>query len=358
MIRERGTRGPAVGTPAAVKLVTIKDVAREAGVSAMTVSNALNGRGRVAEATVARIRTVVDRLGYRPSVAARRLRLSRQWTIGMVIVDEDPDFLNDPFTTAQVTGLTNYLTTHAYSLIIRGMRPSDFRTTRLFQDIEADGMVAVLSGTPSQRQAIVGELAKLGLPLVLLQEQRQPTEPDCAIIRQDDGDGGAQVARHLVERGARRIWMMMPHREWPAMMARKAAVETVLAGVAGTEFRAVDCGDESYDATYAVTTRALGEGRAPDAIIGGNDQMAIAAMRAAQDLGHRIPEDIQIAGFNAFNVWRYVDPVLTTVRSAAHAIGKQAGIMLIDRLKQGRFQAGEVVLPVTFQPGNSTLTID
>ncbi|MEQ9737531.1 MAG: LacI family DNA-binding transcriptional regulator, partial [Algiphilus sp.] len=79
--------------PASERAVTIKDVAREAGVSAMSVSNALNGRGRVSEATIAHIKEVVKRLGYRPSVAARRLRLSQQWTIGMVIVVEDPDFL-------------------------------------------------------------------------------------------------------------------------------------------------------------------------------------------------------------------------------------------------------------------------
>src|SRR5690606_26220424 len=152
--------------PGARRAVTIKDVAREAGVSAMSVSNVLNGRGRVSEATAESIRDVVERLGYRPSAAARRLRLAKQWTIGMLIVVDDLDFLSDPFITAQVTGLTNYLTAHSYSLILRGMRPSDFRTTRLFQDIETDGVAAILSGEPMQREWFVHELSALRIPLV------------------------------------------------------------------------------------------------------------------------------------------------------------------------------------------------
>lgn len=340
--------------PTTERTVTIKDVAREAGVSAMTVSNVLNGRGRVSDATAQRIREVVERFGYRPSVAARRLRLSRQWTIGMVIVVEDPDFLSDPFITAQVTGLTNYLTANAYSLNIRGIKPSDFRTTGLFQDIEADGMVAILSGDEVQRNWFVSELATLRLPLVLLQEHKPSPAPDCAIIRQDDADGGRQIAHHLLETGARRFWMLMPRAEWPAMQARMAGVSAVLREAGAPPLELVDCGDESYDMTRLATLTALRERTPPDAIIGGNDQMAIAAMKACNELGLRVPDEIQITGFNAFDIWRYVDPVLTTIRSPAHSLGEHAAIELIARLQEGRFRSPEIVLPVEFQPGRST----
>ncbi|MCT8972947.1 LacI family DNA-binding transcriptional regulator [Microbaculum marinisediminis] len=340
--------------PATGRAVTIKDVAREAGVSAMSVSNVLNGRGRISEATANHIREVVERLGYRPSVAARRLRLSQQWTIGMLIVVEDPDFLSDLFITAQVTGLTNYLTANSYSLILRGMKPSDFRTTGLFQDIEADGMVAILSGDRVQRDWFVRELSALRVPLVLLQEHHLPDQPDCAIISQDDFDGGRQVGRHLVERGVRSGWMLMPHVEWPAMRARMDGAASAFADAGLPELRIVDCGDESFDVSYQATLAALEAGPVPDAIIGGNDQMAIAAIKACRATGLRVPEEIQITGFNAFEIWRYVDPILTTVRSAAHALGERAAKELIARLQAGHFKKREIVLPVDFQPGKST----
>lgn len=336
------------------KSVTIKDVAREAGVSAMTVSNVLNGHGRVSAATAQRIREVVELLGYRPSVSARRLRLSRQWTIGMLIVVEDRDFLSDPFITAQVTGLTNYLTQNSYSLIIRGIRPSDFRTVGLFQDIEADGMVALLSGDEIQRSWFVSELATLRLPLVLLEEQKRPNASDCIILRQDDYDGGRQIGQHLLKTGARRLWMLIPEAEWPAVRARTAGVADVLRAAGAPDLHLVNCGDESYEVTRLATLAALREHAAPDAIVGGNDQMAIAAMKACIEQGFQIPDQIQITGFNAFDIWRYVDPVLTTVQSPAHALGERAAIELIARLQEGRFLSPEIVLPVVFQQGGST----
>lgn len=337
-----------------VRAVTIKDVAREAGVSIMTVSNVLNGRGRVSEATADHIREVVERLGYRPSVAARRLRLSRQWTIGMVIVVEDPDFLSDPFITAQVTGLTNYLTANSYSLILRGIKPSDFKTAGLFQDIEADGMVAILSGAVHQRDWFTKELATLRVPFVLLQEQARPADTDCAIIRQDDFGGGKLIGQHLARLGARRCWFLMPHEEWAAMTARRVGAEAGLAEGGDFALRIIDCGDESFDVTYRATLDALDEGPLPDAIIGGNDQMAIAAMKACQSRGYSVPDQIQVTGFNGFDMWRYVEPTLTTVRSAAHALGEKAAEELILRLRDGAFTQTEFVLPVKFQPGNST----
>ncbi|WP_274629141.1 LacI family DNA-binding transcriptional regulator [Arvimicrobium flavum] len=340
--------------PTGERPVTIKDVAREAGVSAMTVSNVLNGRGRVSDSTAERIRAVVERLGYRPSVVARRLRLSQQWTIGMLIVVEDPDFLSDPFITAQVTGLTNYLTANSYSLILRGIKPSDFRTTGLFQDIEADGMVAILSGEKVQRNWFVSELATLRVPFVLLQEHHVPENADCAIIRQDDEDGGRQIARHLLATGARKFWMLMPQAEWAAMRSRMEGVASVIREAGAPDLEVIRCGDESYDVTFDATLAALGQRPPPDAIIGGNDQMAIAAMKACIARGMRVPEDIQVSGFNAFDIWRYVDPVLTTVRSAAHALGERAASELIARLQEGKFSKTEIVLPIEFQPGRST----
>ncbi len=336
------------------KPVTIKDVAREAGVSAMTVSNVLNCRGRVAESTAQNVREVVERLGYRPSVAARRLRLSQQWTIGMLIVVEDPDFLSDPFITAQVTGLTNYLTAHAYSLILRGIKPSDFRTSGLFQDIEADGMVAILSGDEVQRKWFVSELATLRVPFVLLQEHKRPAHDDCTIIRQDDFDGGRQIARHLIAGGARTCWMLMPQTEWPAMRARMEGVASVLNEAGLPPLEVIRCADESFDVNYAETLAALRSRKAPDAVLGGNDQMAVGAMKACLAFGLKVPDDIQITGFNAFDFWRYVDPVLTTVRSAAHALGERAAAELIARLQAGTFSSHEIILPVRLEPGAST----
>ncbi|KKC38084.1 hypothetical protein WH87_10740 [Devosia epidermidihirudinis] len=336
------------------KAITIHDVAREAGVSAMTVSNVLNGRGRVAPTTADTIREVVGRLGYRPSVAARRLRLSHQWAITMLIVVEDPDFLSDPFITAQVTGLTNYLNRHSYSLIIRGIRPSEFSKSDLFRGFEADGIVAIFSGDLAERERFLTAIEALRVPIVLMHEYTLPPRPDCIRLRQDDFSGGLQIGRHLLGNGMRRLWMLMPDAHWPAMDGRWAGVTSAVAEVPGADLRQINCGNESFLQTRDATTIALEQYGTPDAIVGGNDQLAVAAMMTCVRRGLVVPDDVQITGFNGFDFWQYVQPTLTTVKSSAHLLGERAAQELLYRLQHGAFSSQELVLPVTLEVGRST----
>src|SRR5262245_20291147 len=93
---------------------TLRDVASAAGVSPMTVSNFINGRliGNMRRETQLRIQAEIERLGYRPHTMARNLRLARQLSIGMIIIDEAPHYLADPFTTEVVAGLSNELSSN------------------------------------------------------------------------------------------------------------------------------------------------------------------------------------------------------------------------------------------------------
>ena len=85
--------------------------------------------------------------------------------------------------------------------------------------------------------------------------------------------------------------------------------------------------------------------------------IAIAAMKACAAAGLQVPGNVQVTGFNAFEIWRYAEPVLTTVRSAAHALGERAGEELIARLQTGKFARREIVLPVDLQVGDSTRSL-
>jgi LacI family transcriptional regulator len=101
---------------------TIRDVAKAAGVSPMTISNFLNERtGTMRPETRGRIAAEIERLGYRPHSMARGLRLAKQLSIGMIIIDEAPQYLADPFTTHVVAGLSNRLNTMGYGLLMQGL---------------------------------------------------------------------------------------------------------------------------------------------------------------------------------------------------------------------------------------------
>jgi len=338
------------------KPATLAEVAAAAGVSQMTVSNVINAKPHaVTEDTRRKVEQAIRRLNYRPHAHARRLRLSASFSIGMMIVDEAPGFLADPFITALVAGLSNHLSEQGYSLTLQGVPPQRFETSTPFRSHELDGLCVLLSGPATQRRQSLDRLAALRQPMVVFQEQGCAL-PDLCVIRQDDHAGGVQVTEHLLATGASRFLLLVPALEWPAQVERERGVRTALAR-AGLEqaLEVVACADESYDATQAALAAVLDRAaQRPDAIIGGNDQMAIAALQLLKQRGLRVPADIRVTGFNGFQFWRYSDPVLTTVSSPAYAMGERAGIELLHRLRDGSFRAPEIVLPVTFRPGPSS----
>ena len=203
--------------------VTLKDVAVAAGVTPMTVSNVLNGRaGQVSADTTQKVVAAIERMGYRPHAVGRRLRDRRTLSIGVLILDDVPQFLGDPFTTQIVAGLANVATDSGYSLVLQGMRSDAVKDPPLLAQLQTDGMCALLSGPEPRRRALIERLAGIGLPLVLIQEQKAPAGVCC--IRQDDRGGARAVARHVLERGARRLMMLVPSGLWPAITMRERGV--------------------------------------------------------------------------------------------------------------------------------------
>ncbi len=343
----------ATAPPRAVRgKVTLKDVALAAGVTSMTVSNVLNGRqGQVSADTHARVTAAVEQLGYRPHAMARRLREQRSMAIGMLVLDDVPEFLNDHFTSQVIAGLSNIAADHGYSLVLQGVRSSNVESAGLLAQIETDGVCAILSGTQKQRHRLVDRLTATGLPVVMIQERYD--DPTVCCVTQDDRGGASEVARHLVAKGAKRLFMLLPAEEWPAMNAREQGVRAVCRK-AGVDLIRVRCGDEGITDTRAALAAALDEHGLPDAILGGNDRMAVAAMMHLIEAGIRVPDQVRVTGFNGFELGQFGLPKLTTVRSPAYHIGQRAGAELLSYFQSGSFADREIVLPVEFSPGQTS----
>jgi len=336
--------------------VTLRDVAMAAGVSPMTVSNLINGRhGTMRRETRVRIEAEIKRLGYRPHSIARNLRLSRQLSIGMIIIDDAPHYLADPFTTHIVAGLSNHLNQNGYALLLQGLSARSFDASPLVRDIRTDAMCLLLSGPAARRRRIIGTLLGLAQPLVVFQEAFRSPGRDLCIIRQADREGGRSVGREVLQLGARRLAMLVPAVEWPAIGERVKGVRAAIRAAGGERaLRVVDCGHADVADTQAALARDVDRHGLPDAILAGNDQMGIAAMKLMAARGLRIPQDIAITGFNAFEFWQYTDPVLTTVRSPAYEMGARGGEEILKRLAAGHFDRAEIVFPVELQRGGST----
>ena len=353
--RTRRTRRAETSAPPKPGTATIRDVALAAGVSAMTVSNLINERvGTMRAETRQRIEAEIKRLGYRPHSMARSLRLAKQLLITMMIIDEQPHFLADPFTTHVVAGLSNELNSHGYGLLLQGLAPASFRDSRFVGGIRSDAICILLSGPDPVRRGIIKTLLDLGQPVLVFQDTLRFPRADLCTIRQADREGGRMVAGAVLKLGARRLVMLVPSVHWPAIAERVRGVRAAVGKVPPAELRVISCGDGELGDTQAALDRDIAERGLPDAIIGGNDQMGIAAMKLMTGRGLRIPRDVAITGFNAFEFWQYTAPVLTSVRSPAYEMGARGGAEILKRLGTGRFDKAEIIYSVALQVGGST----
>jgi DNA-binding LacI/PurR family transcriptional regulator len=333
---------------------TIHDVAHAAAVSPMTISNYLNGRShRMRPETRARIAAEIARLGYRPHSQARSLRTSKRLAVGMIIVDPLPNFLADPFITQVVAGLSNSINARGYALLLHGLPAEALHDSPLIKDNRTDGMCVMLSGSDGVRRSCLDTLLGLSQPLVLFQDTLRIKDADLCSIRQADRVGGRLVAGEVLAHGARQIVMLVPQLHWPAISERGKGVRDVIRKTSNAAMRLVRCGDAEFRDTQAALAVEIDKHGMPDAILAGNDQMGIAALKLVRARGHAVPKDVLVTGFNAFEFWQYTDPVLTTVRSSAYEIGTRGGVEMLHRFQRGTFALPEIVFPVELQRGES-----
>ena len=348
----KGNREP---DPSRRKLAraTLSDVAREAGVSVMTVSNFVRAKP-VRVQTRKRVEEAIARLNYRPNVSARSLRLSEEYSVGIVIADSDPAFLNDPFISRLVSGLSNYLSSLDYTLDVQGVPPERFENATILNKVGNEALCAILCGPKALRKEHFVNLNRLGQPIVVFQEVFQSPAPNVAVVSQDDLSGGKQLGQHLLKKRLRSVVFVRPALDWCALEQREKGLRSVLSkATSAIEVKTLIAPSEQFEDVQQVIKDHLAK-RTPDAIVAATDSMAVAALKACELSGIQVPKDLMIAGFNGFDVWRYTSPTMTTVVSPAYEMGRQAGALLIERLRTGAFSKHSVVLPVHLQIGEST----
>ena len=321
-------------------MTTLKDVARAAGVSAQTVSNVVNNRAVVRRETRQRVLEALDRLDYRPNLAARGLRRRQSRALAFLVVDPSPRYLADPFHGSVLTGLAEVARERGYGLVIQGLPPDGKgggRLSDVYRHAQIDGAVVTLGGTAVERRRHLGDLRRGGGPFVLL-EQSVGAGDDAAGVRGRNRSGAAAVTRHLLAAGHRHLGLVIPDLAWPAVEERvrgfRGAVESQRAR---TTARVVRCGPETPDAARDATEGLLAAHPKMTAVLGANDLLAVGILDALRRRGLRCPEDVAVAGFDDFDLARWIRPPLTTVRLPGDEMGRRAAELLIARLENGRF---------------------
>jgi DNA-binding LacI/PurR family transcriptional regulator len=325
------------------KPVTIKDVARQAGVSITTVSNVLNDRtDSMSETTLQRVLQVMEALNYRPNPLARGLVTRRTATIGVVLAEIETSLflqaLNRIEPIARQAG---------YSVLMSNASDpaQEYAVMQLFLEKHVDGLI-FLSVSERIQDDHVPELERLQVPTVLV--NRANTYPNLDQINWDDTTGVSKAVEHLIQLGHHRIAHLRgPERRRSGqnrLQGYRAALERH-----GIPFRSeyVCSGDYTGAAALwqASTLRLLALSPRPTAILASDDTVAAVVIKTIQRAGLNVPRDVAVIGVDGQRFGAYLNPALTTVRLPVLEAGGRAVHMLLDRIAGVRSEREQVVLP-------------
>lgn len=305
---------------------TIRDVAKRAGVGVATVSRVLNNSGYAKPETRERVLQAAAELGFVPSQLARGLVRRLSATVGLVI----PDITN-PFFPAITRGVEDAASEAGYTVFLCN---TDNDPTLESLDVQklrerrVDGIIFV--GT-SERRELVERLLADQIPVVVTDRQLEHADVDTVLV--DNHAGALAACRHLIGLGHRRIAHAAGHRSTRTGQDRCSGYQEALreAGVPFDE-SLVSWGDFTYESGYHAAQVLLGRTPRPTAIFAANDLIAFGAMRAAEDAGIRVPEELSVVGFDDIQMASVVRPGLTTVRQPAYEMGRTAMRMLLERI--------------------------
>jgi len=319
--------------------VTLRDVARLAGVHPGTVSRALNPatEGLVNDETVRRVQDAAKTLGYRPNPMARGLKTNRTYTIGVLIPD-----IQNPLFPPIIRGIDDRLGSAGYTPLIAN---TDNDPQRERNDVEAmrtrqvDGFI---TATARRDHELLDEVARLDAPVVLV--NRRAEDDTLPSATADDHEGVRLAVTHLIELGHRRIAAVAGPQDLSTGLHRH---EGFLAALAEHGLEPVHAGFGSAF-TEREGARVCEEvlAAAPDvtAIVAGNDLMALGCYDALAERGLACPERISVVGFNDMPFAGKFHPPLTTIRIPHYEIGAAAADLLLERLAEPGAPARHVVL--------------
>ncbi|MDT0157764.1 LacI family DNA-binding transcriptional regulator [Microbacterium sp. ARD32] len=342
---------------------TIADVAREAGVSTSTASVVFSGKVNVADATRERVLAAAAALGYAgPDPRAASLRTGRSGIVGIVLGGELRHAFLDPVTTAMMDGLSDALASISTGILLLRDDPEGEQAPIAEAPVDA----VVLIGCSGRTRAALETVRQRGLPVVVIEGEAGKGIPQITL---DNREASAGIARYVRELGHTRVaTLTLPldaGREVGPITPERIAAATVdvtldrLAGFrevfpdAAGVTAAASLVDEGMIATRALLVDADGALRAdrPTAIVAQSDLLAVGAIRAAEELDLRVPEDLTVVGFDGINADGLGSLKLTTVAQPAVAKGRAAGEQVARMLSGADGQS--VHFTCTFREGET-----
>ena len=325
------------------KPVTIKQVAREAGVSPQTVSRVVNHHPDVSPETRERVQHVINRLAYQPSHIARTLIQGHSRTFG--VVGTGLEYFGPSRTLSGIEKQSDELGYTLHLSLISQPERSD--VDQIWRDLlsrRVEGIIWAVPEIADNRAWIERIDGRISLPIVFLSMK---PDPRLSVVAVDNRSGGKIATQHLLGQSYRRIGLITGPANWWEVRQRRLGWEDALkqSGITIEENLVVE-GDWTPPSGERGLRRLLEQRRDVEAVFICNDQMAVGALQAARTLGRRVPDDLAVIGFDDIPESAYFQPSLSTIKQDMVEVGSRA-VKELCRVIEESHQSRVIVQPKT-----------
>jgi len=329
-------------------ITTIKDVAKEAGVSIATVSYVINNTRYVSTELMEKTNKAIKKLSYRPDAIARGLKTKKTHTIGLIISD-----LSNPFYSSLIKGVENFAMKKNYSLIICNTNET-LNKENLYIDVllkkKIDGLIIAPTGKNIE---IFAQLKDEKVPFVFVDRKIKGIEID--VVLSDNIKGAYEATKHLIELGHKKIGVLIGLKSITTSIERFRGYKKALKEYnIDIDPKLLVEGSSRIESAQESIVELLNKPYRPTAIFSTNNLMTIGAMRGIVKKGLKCPDEISLVGFDDFDWASTFKPTLTTVAQQPYKLGEKAAEMLCKRIKNKSGKFKEIRIPTELRIRNST----
>src|SRR6056297_205532 len=332
-------------------MLTIKDIAKKAGVSVATVSKVMNGYDDIGEVTKAKVLKIIKENNYRPNANAQSLRTNKSFLVGLFFKDHQDSGVKHPFFRGIISGLEERLLENNYDMILFSANWEDqFSYLEKCQFRNVDG--AILMGVPKDDPKLP-ELLKAKIPSVFI--DLDIFDDKASYIISDNEKGAREAVRHLAELGHQKIAVIEGEEITIPTQKRLAGYKAEMkAQNLEVKDEWIIQGRFSVDGGVKAMEKILKLEDRPTAIFCMGDEIAVGAMQTIKEAGLNVPDDFSIVGFDDIEISQYLNPALTTIRQQKDEMGIEAANMVLEMINNPEKKVEPEIIDIEFILRNST----
>lgn len=321
-------------------MANMKDIAKLAGVSVVTVSRVVNNSSNVGDETRKKVQQAIKELKYKPNRVAKRLRstVSSGNLLGVLIPD-----IKNPFYVDVLNGIEEIAYKNNYALIMCNFNQDEEKQSRYIDILlseAVDGMIVAPVKTDDQK---IINVIQSGLPIVCVDRGLKDVDVDVVLV--DNKRGAFLAVEHIIKSGYKRIAYISGKRDIPSSLQREEGyLEALKKYDIAVDSSLIKYGDSSHASGVTLSGDLLDLPNPPDAIFTGNNLITLGALETINKREIKIPQEVAIVGFDDMYWSNSFNPPLTAVRQPAHEIGKRAIELLIQRIEDPHKSTVQMIL--------------